>query len=219
MASLRLLAAAPLLSVAALLGTASLLGACQSEPAPASPDAALRAVEGTPPPDAALAARVLARVAEVDSLRIARAATIPPGADVTAETFAEVCQPVGRRIREVAETEGWEFRQVAVRNRNPANAASAEDARLHARFEAEPALQGLWLEADRDGQRGHRYVQRITMQATCAACHGARDERPDFVLERYPEDRAYGFATGGLRGLYSVFVPASVFAPASLAGE
>lgn len=201
------------LSSAPVLGLALLLSACGTERAPASPETTppetAPAVAGTPPPDAALAARVLARVAEVDSLRIARAATIRPGAPVTQETFAEVCQPVGQRVRAIAEAEGWEFRQVALRNRNPANAASAEDARLHERFEAEPALRGLWLEAERDGQRGHRYVQRITMQATCAACHGAREARPAFIAERYPEDRAYGFAPGALRGLYSVFVPAA----------
>ncbi|MFO8099786.1 MAG: hypothetical protein R6T83_09240 [Salinibacter sp.] len=32
-------------------------------------------------------------------------------------------------------------------------------------------------------------------------------ERPDFVKEGYPDDRAYGFEPGDLRGIYAVFVP------------
>jgi rhodanese-related sulfurtransferase len=100
-------------------------------------------------------------------------------------------------------------RQIAVRYRNPANAAAPEDSALFAQFEADPDLVDRWLDATHEGTPGQRYVRRIAVQGTCLACHGARDERPAFVVENYPEDRAYGFEVGGLRGLYSVFVPDS----------
>ena len=61
------------------------------------------------------------------------------------------------------------------------------------------------LDDVRNGEVGRG---RITVREACLACHGAKAERPDFVKERYPEDRACGFEVGDLRGLYSVFVPA-----------
>lgn len=52
--------------------------------------------------------------------------------------------------------------------------------------------------------------ERITVDRACLACHGAKEERPAFVKENYPGDRAYGFEVGDLRGAYSVFVPLDV---------
>ena len=43
--------------------------------------------------------------------------------------------------------------------------------------------------------------------SACLACHGANDARPEFVKQGYPEDKAFDFEVGDLRGLYSVFVP------------
>lgn len=154
-------------------------------------------------------ARVVTAIAALDSMRIARAATITADEDVDAETFARVCKPVGFRARALGEDNGWTVRQIATRYRNPANAAAPEDSALFAQFESDPDLVDRWLDATRDGEPGRRYVRRIAVQGTCLACHGARDERPAFVVENYPEDRAYGFEVGDLRGLYSVFVPDS----------
>lgn len=39
-----------------------------------------------------------------------------------------------------------------------------------------------------------------------AGCSG-KERRPDFVKKGYPDDRAYDFEPGDLRGIYSVFVP------------
>ena len=161
-------------------------------------------------------ARVVTAIAALDSMRIARAATITADEDVDAETFARVCKPVGLRARTLSEENGWTVRQIAMRYRNPANAAAPEDSALFAQFEADPDLVDRWLDATHDGVPGQRYVRRIAVQGTCLACHGARDERPAFVVENYPEDRAYGFAVGDLRGLYSVFVPDSTLSAAAV---
>lgn len=159
--------------------------------------------------------QVEAAIAALDSMRIARAATIDPDEAVTAETFAHVCKPVGLRARALSEENGWAVRQLATRSRNPANAVPPEDAELFAQFAADPGLTDHWLDAVHDGVPGQRYVRRITMQASCLACHGPRDERPAFVVENYPDDRAFGFEPGDLRGLYSVFVPDTLTAAAS----
>lgn len=147
--------------------------------------------------------RVEAAIAAVDAMRSARAASIPAGAAVDTTTFAEVCKPVGKRLRAVADSTGWVIRQAAVRNRNPANAATEAEAALAARFEADPALVGVWT----DAPDGRLYARRITVEGGCLACHGARDDRPAFVAARYPDDRAHGFRAGDLRGIYTVRLP------------
>lgn len=45
------------------------------------------------------------------------------------------------------------------------------------------------------------------MEAACLACHGEKDSRPEFIKEKYPDDRAYGFKKGDLRGVISVLIP------------
>jgi hypothetical protein len=59
------------------------------------------------------------------------------------------------------------------------------------------------------GQAGTRYFRRITVEPACLACHGKREARPEFVKKNYPQDKAFGFAAGDLRGVYSVFIPDS----------
>lgn len=184
----------------ALLLAFAILGGCQSAP---STDRSAPA----PMPEQA---RVVTAIAGLDSMRIARAATITADEEVDAETFARVCKPVGLRARALSEDNGWIVRQIATRYRNPANAAAPEDSALFAQFGSDPDLVDRWLNATRDGEPGRRYVRRIAVQGTCLACHGARDERPAFIVANYPEDRAFGFEVGDLRGLYSVFVPDSV---------
>ena len=58
-----------------------------------------------------------------------------------------------------------------------------------------------------DDLAGTRYFRRITVESACLACHGPKDKRPAFVQQGYPEDRAYDFQAGDLRGIYSLFIP------------
>lgn len=44
-----------------------------------------------------------------------------------------------------------------------------------------------------------RYFRRINVQASCLACHGLKDNRPEFVKKNYPQDLAYNFKVGDLR--------------------
>jgi len=54
---------------------------------------------------------------------------------------------------------------------------------------------------------GTRYFLRIAVGSACLASHGHKDQRPAFVKQGYPEDRAYDFQVGDLRGIYSLFIP------------
>ena len=66
---------------------------------------------------------------------------------------------------------------------------------------------GFWQAETIDGQKGTRYYRRINVEASCLACHGGKDSRPQFIKDKYPQDLAYDFQVGDLRGMYSVFIP------------
>ncbi len=55
-----------------------------------------------------------------------------------------------------------------------------------------------------EGRGYYRYSAPIYVEKACLACHGAKDKRPAFIVKKYPEDKAYGFKEGDLRGIISV---------------
>lgn len=169
------------------------------------------ALHAQDPSPARPTAAVVSAVEEIDAMRSGLAATLegrasPPDQQV----FGQVCRPVGERAKAVAAERGWQVLQMAARNRNAAHALDAEGARVSRMFEADAGLTAVWLRSSMNGTPGMRYFRRITVEASCLACHGARDARPAFVVTKYPDDRAFDFKPGDLRGLYAVFVPDSL---------
>jgi hypothetical protein len=152
-------------------------------------------------------AAVEAAVAEIDALRSGLATTFDPEGTVDRATFQRVCKPVKQRAMAVAQRHGWRVQQLAAKNRNPAHALDAEAQVVYTRFAENPALTDVWTRSRLGGAEGARYFRRITVEPACLACHGAEDDRPAFIQAAYPDDKAYGFAPGDLRGVYSVFVP------------
>ena len=160
---------------------------------------------------AAAQARVEASIDGLDVLRSSLARQVDDPDAVDQSTFARVCQPVGRRAQALAQENGWRVQQLAARNRNPAHTLDDEARTVHERFADNPDLKRVWHEDTvLNGTSGQRFFQRITVEETCLACHGPKADRPDFVKTGYPNDRAYGFEVGDLRGLYAVFVPDSL---------
>lgn len=179
-----------LLSAALLTGCVS-----DSEPTPsAPPDSIQHTVESA--------------ILDLNSMRESLAKTINPDS-VDRQTFAEVCKPVGKKAQSLAQSHDWVVEQLARKYRNPAHQPDAEADSIHAEFIHNPERTDAWLRTVRDDTPGWRYFRRIPVESSCLACHGPKDERPAFVLKNYPEDRAYGFDEGDLRGLYAVFVPDS----------
>lgn len=171
------------------------------------PTAPATAQEAAPP--AGELARVVEEIEQLNGLRERLASTFlgEGGVDVDEETFRQVCQPVGKQAASLSREHGWQVRQMAIRYRNPAHEPDAEGRRVHRMMERHEELRGLWTRDTVDGREGVRYFRRITVRRACLECHGAKDERPAFVRKRFPDDRAYGFEVGDLRGVYSVFVP------------
>ncbi len=155
-------------------------------------------------PDPEVISTVVAEVEGLDAMRSGLAGTISGEADRA--TFGQVCGPVGARARQLAEENGWEIRQLALKNRNPNNELDPDALLIYKMMNDTPEVMGLWVRAEQDGRPGFRYYRRIIMESSCRACHGAKERRPQFVKEGYPEDRAYNFEPGDLRGVYSVFI-------------
>ncbi len=171
----------------ALVASLAFAGCAPSDAPEAVPDVAVLNNQS------AVEERVEAEIASIDSLRIVQAASIQADEEVTGETFERVCKPVGIRAKQLASETGWTVRQAAVKYRNPANEASATEQVLIAQFEADPALRDLWS-ATPDGDR--LYARRINVDASCLACHGAQESQPDFITQKYPDDRAHSFSAG-----------------------
>ncbi|MCC7054339.1 MAG: DUF3365 domain-containing protein [Gemmatimonadaceae bacterium] len=154
--------------------------------------------------------KAVAEMDRLDAMRSTLAATFAQsGAPADLEAFGRVCKPVGMAMQQAAVTNGWTARQVAVKNRNPANAADPEAVAQMQRFETDSALRAVLLNTTMNGRPGVRYLRRITVESSCLLCHGALASRPAFIAANYPQDRAFGFKVGDLRGAYSVFIPAA----------
>lgn len=146
--------------------------------------------------------------AEIVQMRSSLARTfIKTDTMVTEDTFKSVCGAVAKRVKEITVKDGFTVRHASEKNRNPANAATTEELVLIDRFLAEPGVKELQDETLVNGKRFFRHTLPIYVEEACLSCHGAKEKRPDFIVSKYPEDKAYGFKTGDLRGIISILVP------------
>jgi hypothetical protein len=153
--------------------------------------------------------RAVQDIEALDSLRSGLASSLEGRTEEpTMQTMKEVCRPVGMQAKHLSQENGWQVKQIAQKYRNPDHAPDTLHAQMAiAAFEQNPELIGFWNRETIDGQSGSRYYRRINVEASCLACHGLKNNRPQFVNDNYPDDRAYDFAVGDLRGMYAVFIP------------
>lgn len=159
--------------------------------------------------DATQLTKAVQEIEALDAMRSGLASTLkdqPEKPDL--ETFKQVCKPVGMRAKQLSQENGWEVRQIATKYRNPAHSPKNFQEKMDlAKFEQNPDLMGFWQKATQEGEEGTAYYRRINVEASCLACHGTKNSRPQFVQEKYPQDLAYDFKEGDLRGMYGVFIP------------
>ena len=156
--------------------------------------------------------RAVQEVEALDSMRSGLASSLEGSTEVpTMQTMKEVCRPVGMHAIQLSHENGWQVKQIAKKYRNPDHAPDSLQAQIAlAKFEREPELIGFWDREPLDQQTGTHYYRRINVEASCLACHGLKDRRPQFVKDGYPQDLAYNLNVGDLRGMYSVFIPDEV---------
>jgi hypothetical protein len=153
--------------------------------------------------------KAMAAADEIITMRSSLAAEfIKPGAVIDEETFKKVCGAVAKRVKDITEKTGVKIRHAAVKNRNPLNAANESEAALIKRFETDKSLSEIWEDGVSEGKAFKRYTRPIFVEEACLACHGPKEARPEFIKTKYPDDKAYDFEKGALRGIISVTVPA-----------
>lgn len=109
----------------------------------------------------------------------------------------------------------WKIGRTSVKARNAANAPDAWEAAKLEEFRKrlaggeEMAAIEAWEIVEADGRRTFRYAKAIGTTSPCLNCHGS-DLAPEVAAklkELYPDDAATGFASGQLRGAFSVSRP------------
>jgi hypothetical protein len=160
-------------------------------------------------PNAAELAKAVQEIENLDAMRSGLAAYLEDATEApTADTMKQVCKPVGMKAVQLSQENGWQVQQIAKKYRNPAHAPDNLQARMAlAKFEQNPDLKGFWAAETLAGEPGTRYYRRIDVETSCLACHGGKGDRPQFVKANYPQDLAYDFNVGDLRGMYAVFIP------------
>jgi hypothetical protein len=126
-----------------------------------------------------------------------------------------VCSEVAQERTTAHGGDGMVVRRVSDQLRNPANAPDewerAELERLQTLHAAGELPAEVTVVQRRGGRDELRLLRPIVLQPGCATCHGAPESIPADVrailAERYPGDRATGYAAGDLRGAVSVRVP------------
>ncbi|MGG6293772.1 Tll0287-like domain-containing protein [Leptolyngbya sp. AN02str] len=159
--------------------------------------------------DPADLAKAVQEIEALDQLRSGLASTLEGHTEEpTMQTMKEVCKPVGMRAMQLSQENHWQVKQIASKYRNPAHAPDNLRSKIAlARFQQNPDLMGFWDREIVDRQEGTRYYRRINVETSCLACHGLQAKRPQFVKDNYPQDLAYNFQVGDLRGMYAVFIP------------
>lgn len=149
-----------------------------------------------------------AAAAEITRLRSELALeALSSGVEMTPATFKAVCGTVAMRAKEIALEKGFKIRHAAVKNRNPKNGATAAELEIINGFTKSDALASVGAFITIEGQDFYRYSLPIFVEKACLSCHGEKDKRPAFIVKKYPEDTAYGYKEGDLRGIISVSFP------------
>ncbi len=182
---------------------------CISAVLPLSVNAAYADTHG-PAPLGATVGQAIDQLTTLTQMREGLAASLinrPADEPITAETFQQVCAPVGKALKSWATQNGVEAQQWAVRFRNPKNEATGTVAKLIRAWEKDPSQHTAVFSMERDGKPGLQVIQRIPVTEGCLKCHGAATARPEFIQKNYPDDRAHGFKAGDLRAVFGVWIP------------
>lgn len=119
----------------------------------------------------------------------------------------EVCSELAPGIAQSLSVDGVRMGRSSHRLRNPDNTAPGWVGPIIQAYLDDPssrAPQAIELADNRWG-----YVEPIIVQPLCLTCHGSElaPEIAARISELYPEDRATGFETGDLRGVFWLEFP------------
>jgi hypothetical protein len=136
---------------------------------------------------------------DLNLLRNNMSKTLVNKKEITPQDFQNTCGMVGKKIKALGET-GIKVKQLSHKNRNPDNAVTAEIVDYYSQFQNNTKLIDLPIIL-----KGRNYaLKRIAVEQSCLKCHGAENLRPEFIKNKYPQDKAHSFKVGELRGVYLI---------------
>lgn len=124
-----------------------------------------------------------------------------------------VCAEVAQDIpRQFTQRTGHYVRRVSLGYRNPKDRPDKYERRKLQQFDQlnrEQKLAPEYYEVVKEkGQPYLRYMKPLVASAMCIQCHGPKEEIAPAVrqllAEKYPQDRAFGYHAGDVRGAISV---------------
>lgn len=206
------------LVLAALAGASALAVGCGGEPEGVAPvpsgehapehsseHSGERTEGAAPAPDSTAEAGALQRAnAAADALgRTLRGRLLAAMSEGGPPAAMNVCADAAQGMAaDVAREHGARVGRSSLRLRNPANEAPPWVAEWLAAQGERPAAGASGFERIEDGHA--RVLRPIAVEGPCVNCHGPSDAiAPDvaaILRERYPDDRATGYAAGDLRG-------------------
>jgi hypothetical protein len=108
------------------------------------------------------------------------------------------------------------LKRTSLKVRNTANIASSWEKEILNKFEKRKVLgesidsidyQEVYL--DNNNKLFFRYMKAMPTGEVCLTCHGSDIKKPlqARINELYPEDKAYGFKIGDIRGAFAIQIP------------
>lgn len=102
------------------------------------------------------------------------------------------------------QVEGLSVKRISLKERNPANIPSPDEAKVLESMQALLDKKELPEYIIEEGPKGYTYYKPLVIKKeACLKCHGDISKNPElsqFLKEHYPEDKATGYKMGDLRG-------------------
>ncbi|MEO8195986.1 MAG: DUF3365 domain-containing protein [Thermoanaerobaculia bacterium] len=185
---------------------------------PAVSSTVVGGIEPAPSPSAVPAASLALARQAVDRLgarlrSLLEAEVAHGGAKGAVDVCADQAQVA---TREEAARLGISLRRISLRYRNPADAPDAFERAALERFAVQAQAGSLPGELAQvvtgaGGEAELRYLRPIVLGPQCLACHGQPSALApgvgEILARRYPDDLATGYASGDLRGAFTVRLP------------
>lgn len=99
------------------------------------------------------------------------------------------------------------LKQTSLKTRNPQNKPDSFEIKTLQMFEENRKVEEFHETVSENGKKYLRYMKRLVVIKPCLKCHGPRESVPSFVSKNYPDDLAFDYKEGDIRGAISVMVP------------
>ncbi len=103
--------------------------------------------------------------------------------------------------------QGYLYRRIAIKPRNPANAMDDQERSVWEIFRNNRELDSWSGEIVQNNERFLLLAQKVVLSDSCLRCHGNPEDAPGVLRETYGNVAGFGYQSGDLMGLNLVSVP------------